>query len=262
MVYTLAAHRYIDRGLFPGMLIFAGIGHNGIEKGGGKSGDPPENSLPFLKNSQNHPFRSVLRINSVIILFSRIRQNYPLYNALQRCYYIRHCWFPLFNLFPDFIHYIVSFVLLAGFWRASHQRSQYHQSIDHNGFPNYYDPAFRRINPIFSQSCRKFSSEHPCRHNFRIKSISDLAHVGFTMESDYIQHREFWYLCLYQNVVLNLEEAYIFPLLPILAIVLALISVPWGIFYLCCCTGILCDDLVVGFKISSNKTKIFWKRLK
>ncbi len=36
----------------------------------------------------------------------------------------------LLSLFPDFIHYIVAFVLLASFWWASHLRSQYHPSID------------------------------------------------------------------------------------------------------------------------------------
>ena len=36
----------------------------------------------------------------------------------------------LLNLFPDFIHYIIAFVLLASFWWASHLRSHYLQSID------------------------------------------------------------------------------------------------------------------------------------
>ena len=36
----------------------------------------------------------------------------------------------LISLFPDFIHYIIAFVLLASFWWASHLRSHYLQSID------------------------------------------------------------------------------------------------------------------------------------
>ena len=36
----------------------------------------------------------------------------------------------LLNLFPDFIHYIIAFVLLASFWWSSHLRSHYLQSID------------------------------------------------------------------------------------------------------------------------------------
>jgi uncharacterized membrane protein len=36
----------------------------------------------------------------------------------------------ILNLFPDFIHYIIAFVLLASFWWASHLRSHYLQAID------------------------------------------------------------------------------------------------------------------------------------
>ena len=36
----------------------------------------------------------------------------------------------LFDLFPDFIHYIIAFVLLAVFWWASHLRSHNLKSID------------------------------------------------------------------------------------------------------------------------------------
>ena len=137
----------------------------------------------------------------------------------------------LISLFPDFIHYIIAFALLAVFWWASHLRSHYHQSIDRKmGFLTILTLLFVSLVPFSTNLAGDFplNSHAVIIFEFNLFIIGLLSVVQWnqiictTLGSDPVAD--------ISVLLLNREEAYIFPVLSILAILLALFSLPWGIF--------------------------------
>jgi TMEM175 potassium channel family protein len=140
----------------------------------------------------------------------------------------------LVNLFPDFIHYIIAFVLLAIFWWASHLRSHYLQSIDSKmGFLTIATLLFVGLIPFSTN----LAGDFPLNTHAVIIFEFNLFVIGLL---SVLQWNQIIYnaTCLDPNadirtLISNREEAYIFPVLSSLAILLAIISVPWGIFIYC-----------------------------
>jgi TMEM175 potassium channel family protein len=137
----------------------------------------------------------------------------------------------LINLFPDFIHYLVAFVLLASFWWASHLRSQYHQSIDSRmGFLTIMTLLFVGLIPFSTN----LAGDFPLNTHAVIIFELNLFIIGFLSVMQWNQIiRKTTYLdpdADTRALLLSRDEAYIFPVLSILAILLAVFSMPWGIF--------------------------------
>jgi len=137
----------------------------------------------------------------------------------------------LIALFPDFIHYLIAFALLAVFWWASHVRSHYHQSIDSK-------MSFLTIMTLLFVSLIPFSTnlagDFPLNPHAVIIFELNLFVIGFL---SVLQWNRVLHTTLLRtpnadvrSLVLNRDEAYIFPVLSVLAIVMALFSIPWGIF--------------------------------
>ena len=137
----------------------------------------------------------------------------------------------LINLFPDFLHYIIAFALLAGFWWASHLRSHYHQSIDGK-------MSFLTITTLLFVGLIPFSTnlvgDFPLNTHAVIIFELNLFVIGLlsVLQWNQILHRTMY---LDQNtdirkIILNRDEAYIFPVLSSLAILLAILSISGGIF--------------------------------
>jgi uncharacterized membrane protein len=137
----------------------------------------------------------------------------------------------LFSLFPGFIHYIIAFILLAGFWWASHLRSHYIQSIDNKmGFLTITTLLFVGLIPFSTN----LAGDFPLNTHAVIIFEFNLFVLGLLSVLQWNQILTNA-MCLdpdadVKMLVLNREEAYIFPLLSLFAILLALISIPWGIF--------------------------------
>jgi uncharacterized membrane protein len=136
----------------------------------------------------------------------------------------------LINLFPDFIHYIIAFALLASFWWASHLRSHYLQSIDKTmSFLTIATLLFVGLIPFSTNLAGDFPLN---THAVVIFELNLLA-IGLLSIVQW-NHMLNDNACLdpdaeIRTMILNREEAYIFPVLSTLAILLAMISVPWGI---------------------------------
>ncbi|MDD1694470.1 MAG: TMEM175 family protein, partial [Methanoregula sp.] len=137
----------------------------------------------------------------------------------------------LISLFPDFIHYIVAFVLLATFWWASHLRSHYHQSIDSRmSFLTIATLLFVGLIPFSTNLAGDFPLNTHAVIIFELnlfiigllsvlqwnRVLTDTIHVDPGIDI--------------RTLILNRNEACIFPVLSTLAILLALLSIPWGIF--------------------------------
>jgi uncharacterized membrane protein len=137
----------------------------------------------------------------------------------------------LIDLLPDFIHYIIAFALLAVFWWASHLRSHYHRSIDRT-------MRFVTIASLFFVGLIPFSTnlagDFPLNTHAVIIFELNLFIIGLLsvlqwnrVLSDTIRvdpDVDIRVLIRYR------DEAYIFPVLSVFAILLALLSVPLGIF--------------------------------
>jgi TMEM175 potassium channel family protein len=137
----------------------------------------------------------------------------------------------LLKLFPDFIHYIIAFVLLASFWWSSHLRSHYLQSIDSK-------MSFLNITTLFFVGLIPFSTnlagDFPLNTHAVIIFELNLFAIGLLSVLQWNQIINN-ITCLDPDadtrmLILNREEAYIFPVLSSFAILLAIISIPWGIF--------------------------------
>lgn len=137
----------------------------------------------------------------------------------------------LINLFPDFIHYIIAFVLLAGFWWSSHLRSQYTHSIDST-------MSFLTITTLLFVGLIPFSTnlagDFPLNTHATIIFELNLFAIGLlsVLQWNHLLHNT---TCLDPNVnrnvlFLNRTDAYIFPVLSAIAILLAILSIPGGIF--------------------------------
>lgn len=136
----------------------------------------------------------------------------------------------LISLFPDFIHYIVAFILLAGFWWASHIRSHYFQTISSR-------MSFTTITMLLFVGLIPFSTnlagDFPLNSHAVIIFEINLFVIGLL---SVLQWNEIISGTMafapdadLRMMLLSREEAYIFPVLSLLAILLAIISVPWGI---------------------------------
>jgi uncharacterized membrane protein len=137
----------------------------------------------------------------------------------------------LIDLLPDFIHYIIAFALLACFWWASHLRSHYHSSVDSRmGFLTILTLLFVGLIPFSTN----LAADFPLNTHAVIIFEVNLFAIGLL---SVVQ----WNQILTDTprtdpdadigmLILNRDDAYIFPVLSLLAILLALISVPWGIF--------------------------------
>ena len=137
----------------------------------------------------------------------------------------------LVDLLPDFIHYIIAFVLLASFWWASHLRSHYHQSINSTmGFLTIMTLLFVGLIPFSTN----LAGDFPLNTHAVIIFEVNLFVIGLL---SIVQWNQILKDTLkndpdadIRTLVLNRDEAYIFPVLSSLAILLAIISIPWGIF--------------------------------
>jgi uncharacterized membrane protein len=135
------------------------------------------------------------------------------------------------GLFPDFIHYIIAFVLLASFWWASHLRSHYLQAIDRKmSFLTIATLLFVGLIPFSTN----LAGDFPLNAHAVIIFEVNLFALGIlsVLQWNHILHNS---ACCdpdadIRMLLLNRDEAYIFPVLSFLAILLAIISVPWGVF--------------------------------
>jgi uncharacterized membrane protein len=136
----------------------------------------------------------------------------------------------LISLFPDFIHYIIAFVLLASFWWSSHLRSHYLQSTDSKmSLLNITTLLFVGLIPFSTNLAGDFplNTHAVVIFELNLLAIGLLSVLQWNQVINNIA-------CLdtdtdIRTLILNREEAYIFPVLSSLAILLAIISIPWGI---------------------------------
>lgn len=137
----------------------------------------------------------------------------------------------LFDLFPDFIHYIIAFVLLAVFWWSSHLRSHNLKSIDKT-------MSVLTITTLLFVGLIPFSTnlagDFPLNTHAAIIFEMNLLVIGLLSVLQW-NHMLTHSACLNPNTdtgILrrNRVEAYIFPVLSAIAILLALVAIPWGIF--------------------------------
>jgi len=137
----------------------------------------------------------------------------------------------ILNLFPDFIHYIIAFVLLAGFWWSSHLRSEYSHSSDSTmSFLNITTLLFVGLIPFSTN----LAGDFPLNTHAAIIFELNLFAIGLLSVLQW-NHALKATTCLNPGVdrrvlLINRDEALIFPILSSLAILLAAVSIPWGIF--------------------------------
>jgi uncharacterized membrane protein len=137
----------------------------------------------------------------------------------------------LIGLLPDLIHYIIAFVLLANFWWASHLRSHYHQSINSNmGFLTIMTLLFVGLIPFSTN----LAGDFPLNTHAVVIFEINLFVIGLL---SVLQWNQILHDTLRNDpdtdiriLILNRNEAYIVPVLSSLAILLAVISIPGGIF--------------------------------
>jgi uncharacterized membrane protein len=137
----------------------------------------------------------------------------------------------LLSMIPDFIHYIIAFALLANFWWASHLRSHYLQSIDRKmSVLNILTLLFVGLIPFSTN----LAGDFPTNTHAVIIFELNLFVIGLlsVLQWDQIFKNT---ACLdpvadIGRLPLSREEAFIFPVLSVLAILLAVVSIPWGVF--------------------------------
>jgi uncharacterized membrane protein len=137
----------------------------------------------------------------------------------------------LFSMVPDFIHYIIAFALLANFWWASHLRSHYLLSIDRKmSLLNIFTLLFVGLIPFSTN----LAGDFPTNTHAVIIFELNLFVIGLLSVLQWNQiFRNTG--CLDPNADIDMlplsrEEAFIFPALSVLAMLLAIVSIPWGIF--------------------------------
>ncbi len=134
------------------------------------------------------------------------------------------------NLFPDFIHYIIAFALLASFWWASHLRSHYLPSIDSK-------MIFLTITTLLFVGLIPFSTnlagDFPLNTHAVIIFELNLFIIGILSVLQWNQiltdTKRFDSDTDIRVLLMNRDESYIFPVLSALAILLAIVSIPLGI---------------------------------
>jgi uncharacterized membrane protein len=137
----------------------------------------------------------------------------------------------LFSMLPDFIHYIIAFSLLANFWWASHMRSHYLRAITRKmSLLNILTLLFVGLIPFSTN----LAGDFPLNSHAVVIFELNLLAIGILSVWQWHQiFRDAPYLLPNADIAMlpfHQEEAYIFPVLSTLAIILAVISIPWGIF--------------------------------
>jgi len=137
----------------------------------------------------------------------------------------------LFDLAPDFIHYILAFILLANFWWAHHERSHYLQSIDkHMILLNMMSLLFVGLIPFSTNLVGDFPlNTHAAiifEVNLFILGLLSVFQWNHVLTSTMCQKPG----VDFNEIILNREDAFIFPVLSLVGIVFALCAVPWSAF--------------------------------
>ena len=136
----------------------------------------------------------------------------------------------LFNNIPDFTHYIIAFALLANFWWASHLRSHYVHSISSKmSLLNILTLLFVGLIPFSTNLAGDFPSNAHAVIVFEINLLL-IGVLSVLQWNQVFRDTE----CLVPGadlrmVSLSRDEAYIFPVLSSLAILLAVFSISWGV---------------------------------
>jgi len=137
----------------------------------------------------------------------------------------------ILNLIPDFIHYIIAFVLLANFWWAHHLRSHYLQGVNRKMiFLNMVTLLFVGLVPFSTNLVGDFPLNAHAALIFEINLLGlgllSVLQWNLVIESGICQKKN----ADQKMLSLGKEESYIFPILSFIAIVLSLVSVPWSAF--------------------------------
>ncbi len=162
----------------------------------------------------------------------------------------------LINLFPDFIHYIIAFVLLAVFWWSSHMRSHYTHSIDRTmSFLTITNLLFVGLIPFSTN----LAGDFPLNTHATIIFELNLFAIGLLSVLQWT-HLLYHSSCLDPTVdrndlFMNRADAYIFPILSLIAILLAIAAFPWGIFIY-----FVAPVYMVGMWLKATKTHTIRKR--
>ncbi len=137
----------------------------------------------------------------------------------------------ILNLFPDFIHYLIAFTLLANFWWTHHLRSHYLQAINRKIiFLNMVTLIFVGLIPFSTNLIGDFPLNAHAALIFELNLLC-LGLLSVLQWNKVIGSG----MCLKQDadrkmMSLGKEDSYIFPVLSFIAIVLSLVSIPWSAF--------------------------------
>jgi uncharacterized membrane protein len=137
----------------------------------------------------------------------------------------------IMSLLPDFIHYILAFILLANFWWAHHVRSYYVSSYDRRMiFLNIVTLAFVGLLPFSTNMIGDF----PFSSHAAIIFELNLLFLGLL---SVLQWNRVLKNKIYLNegieisdIILDREDAFIFPVLSLMGILLAVMAIPWSAF--------------------------------
>ncbi|WP_321506800.1 TMEM175 family protein [uncultured Methanoregula sp.] len=137
----------------------------------------------------------------------------------------------ILNIVPDFIHYLIAFVLLANFWWAHHLRSHYLQGVNQKIiFLNMVTLLFVGLIPFSTNLVGDFPLNTHAALIFEINLLC-LGLLSVLQWNTVIANK----MCLKKSadqkmMAIGKEDSYIFPILSFIAIVLSLVSVPWSVF--------------------------------
>ncbi|MEN6609973.1 MAG: TMEM175 family protein [Methanoregulaceae archaeon] len=161
----------------------------------------------------------------------------------------------LVGLAPDFIHYLLAFILLANFWWAHHERSHYIHAMDKRMiFLNIVSLLFVGLIPFSTNLVGDF----PLNTHAALIFELNLVFLGFLSLLQWNQVLRN-IPCLNEDadieeIILGRDDAIIFPALSMIGIFFALSAVSWGIFvYALAPVYIICIKL---WKTQSHKRNI------
>jgi len=137
----------------------------------------------------------------------------------------------LVGLVPDFLHYIVAFILLANFWWAHHERSHYIHAMDRNMiFLNMVSLIFIGLIPFSTNLVGDF----PLNAHAAIIFELNLFFLGFLSVLQWNQVLKNPH-CVKPDensgeIRVSRDDAMIFPVLSLVGIALALSAISWSVF--------------------------------
>jgi len=137
----------------------------------------------------------------------------------------------ILNLIPDFIHYLIAFILLANFWWAHHMRSHYLHAINRKIiFLNMVTLLFVGLVPFSTNIVGDFPLNSHAALIFEL-NLFCLGVLSVLQWNNVIGSGT----CLKHEadrdmMTLGKEDSYIFPVLSFIAIVLSLTGIPGSIF--------------------------------